>query len=123
MFQLSTYTAFFTLFVSVFLNSYIFDLVGRNIYANAVILSTVRFFWGSSIAWIIFACSSGLSEHVNAFLSWKFWIPIARIGLSIFLIHPIIQNNLMIMQGNEVSLDIFYMVKIIRKQATSILLF
>lgn len=80
--------------------------MARNIILNAVFLTIVRVTWSLAIAWIIYSCHYGLNKHLNRFLSWKFWIPIARIGLSIYLIHPILQFNLSIWQGEQVSMEL-----------------
>ena len=87
-----------------------YDVLGRNEVSNAVFLSFARITWGLAISWIIFSCQCGLNKHLNRFLSWKFWIPFGRIGLSIYLIHPVLQLNFVIWQGEEVSLEIGQMV-------------
>lgn len=47
-----------------------------------------RIFWGSHIAWVIFACHHLESGGVyKRFLSHSFWEPIARLGLGIYLTH------------------------------------
>lgn len=100
-----------------------YDVLGRNEVSNAVFLSFARITWGLAISWIIFSCQCGLNKHLNRFLSWKFWIPIGRMGLSIYLIHPVLQLNFVIWQGEKVSLEIGQMVSCCRKVPTKCLLF
>lgn len=88
----------------------IYEVIGRNVYMNAIFLAFVRVVWGIAIAWIIFSCFCGLNKYLNTFLSWKYWIPITRMGLSIYLIHPVLQFNLVILQREEISLEITEMV-------------
>lgn len=95
-----------------------YDVLGRNEVSNAVFLSFARITWGLAISWIIFSCQCGLNKHLNRFLSWKFWIPIGRMGLSIYLIHPVLQFNFVIWQGEKVSLEIGQMVSCCRKVLT-----
>lgn len=49
--------------------------------------------WSLSVGWIIVACHFGVGSIVNKILSNKAWIPIAKISLSLYLIHPAIQLN------------------------------
>lgn len=56
-------------------------------FMNAFFIAGTHLGWSISIAWIIFACHSGLGGYVNSFLSLHLWKPLARIGLSIYLTH------------------------------------
>jgi len=42
--------------------------------------------WSLAVAWVIFACVKGLGGLVNSFLSWEFWIPLARLSYCIYLV-------------------------------------
>lgn len=46
-----------------------------------------RFAWASSVAWIVFACIHGYGGFVNRFLSWKVFIPLARLTYVVYLVH------------------------------------
>jgi hypothetical protein len=89
--------------------------MGRDIYLNAIFLALVRVVWAVAIAWIIYSCFCGLNKHLNAFLSWKYWMIFARMGLSVYLIHPVLQFNLVILQKDEISLEMTEMVSTIKK--------
>jgi uncharacterized membrane protein YeiB len=82
-----------------------YEIIGRNELLNGIFLSSARPIWGIAIAWIVYSCYIGLNKPLNAFFSWKFWIPIGRMGLSIYLIHPIIQVNSVILQNKRLSLE------------------
>lgn len=56
---------------------------------NALYNATFRNGWGFAIGWIIFACQSGTGGIIRWFLSLRQWQPIARMGLSIYLVHRI----------------------------------
>lgn len=46
-----------------------------------------RVFWSIALSYIIFACVHGYGGAVNWFLSHQFWLPIARLSFSIYLVH------------------------------------
>lgn len=52
------------------------------IYANS------RLIWSLAMSWVIIACNYGYGGVINDFLSAKIWIPIEKIGLSLYIIHP-----------------------------------
>jgi len=58
---------------------------------GAFYAGTHRFAWGIVIAWIIFACSRGYGGPVNAFLSWKAFIPLGRLTFCVYLISLTLQ--------------------------------
>jgi peptidoglycan/LPS O-acetylase OafA/YrhL len=60
--------------------SYTGSAIGAGVYAG---LS--RFVWGIVICWIIFACVKGYGGWVNAFLSWKAFIPLGRLTFCVYL--------------------------------------
>lgn len=47
-----------------------------------------RSLWALSLAWVVFACSTGHGGLVNRFLSWKGFMPLAKITYCAYLIHP-----------------------------------
>jgi peptidoglycan/LPS O-acetylase OafA/YrhL len=52
------------------------------------IVTIVRFLWACSIGWTIFACQQLKSGGViRTFLSHRMWQPIAKLSLSIYLVH------------------------------------
>lgn len=46
-----------------------------------------RFAWALGLAWPSFACATGRGGLLNAFFSWKAFIPISRLVYSIYLVH------------------------------------
>lgn len=46
--------------------------------------------WAAATGWIIYSCHAGINKSINEFLSHKFWIPFGRMGLSVYLVHPVI---------------------------------
>lgn len=55
---------------------------------NALHSATHRTVWAVGLAWIIYACASGQGGFVNAFLSWKGFIPLSRLSFMVYLVHP-----------------------------------
>ncbi|XP_038070357.1 nose resistant to fluoxetine protein 6-like isoform X2 [Patiria miniata] len=49
-----------------------------------------RFAWGVALAWVVFACKYGYGGWINGFLSWSFWIPLARLTYSVYMFHPMV---------------------------------
>jgi peptidoglycan/LPS O-acetylase OafA/YrhL len=59
--------------------------------ANVTFNSLFRIGWSLALSWIIFACQNGSGGFVRWFLSHRFWQPLGRMGLSIYLVHRIYQ--------------------------------
>ncbi|XP_077861749.1 nose resistant to fluoxetine protein 6-like [Saccoglossus kowalevskii] len=58
---------------------------------NVFYATVFRFAWAVAVGWLIFACITGHGGPINAFLSWKAWIPLSRLTYSTYLIHLIVQ--------------------------------
>lgn len=54
---------------------------------NAIFLSTHHLGWSISLAWTVLACHCGEGGFINKILTLQLWKPLARIGLSIYLIN------------------------------------
>ncbi|XP_070534768.1 O-acyltransferase like protein-like [Ptychodera flava] len=50
-------------------------------------LSTHRFLLSVCIGWVIFACATGNGGPVDQFLSWRGWLPLARVNYCAYLLH------------------------------------
>ena len=46
-----------------------------------------RLAWSISLSWVILACVKGVGGPVNTILSWKAWVPLARMSYCIYLVH------------------------------------
>jgi len=46
--------------------------------------------WGLANAWIVVACVTGYGGWFNTLLSWKLWVPFARLTYAAYLFHPMI---------------------------------
>jgi peptidoglycan/LPS O-acetylase OafA/YrhL len=92
--------------------SFIYIIVGKSIVLNAIFLGFIRNIWGVSICWIIFACHFGFGGLVNKFLSSKFWMPIGKLGLSIYLVHPVLQYNFVASRESQLNLETSALVRI-----------
>merc|ERR1711935_795483 len=44
-----------------------------------------RLAWSICLSWVILACSKGFGGPVNRILSWKVWLPLARLSYCIYL--------------------------------------
>lgn len=63
---------------------------------NAVFLAFHRLIWSLAIAWIIFACHQlKTGGVVKWFLELRQFQPICRMGLSLYLVHPLYQISTM----------------------------
>jgi peptidoglycan/LPS O-acetylase OafA/YrhL len=89
-----------------------YDIVGEVVILNAFFIAFSRIVWGLSIAWVIFACHNGSGGFVNKFLSCRWWIPVGRIGFSLYLIHPVLMYNFTAM--DPTNLDTGHIVSVIK---------
>jgi peptidoglycan/LPS O-acetylase OafA/YrhL len=48
-----------------------------------------RWVWAVGVCIVVFLCSQGAGGHINAFLSWKAWVPLSRMSYVVYLIHPL----------------------------------
>ncbi|XP_070534767.1 O-acyltransferase like protein-like [Ptychodera flava] len=55
--------------------------------ASILYLSTHRFLLSACIGWVIFACATGNGGPVDRFLSWRGWLPLARVNYCAYLLH------------------------------------
>ncbi|GBM36605.1 Nose resistant to fluoxetine protein 6 [Araneus ventricosus] len=56
---------------------------------SAVYASLHRSVWSLGIAWIIFACYYGYGGIVNTILSWEYLIPLDRLAVLLYVLHPL----------------------------------
>ncbi|CAF1061127.1 unnamed protein product [Adineta steineri] len=49
--------------------------------------SLSRTLWSMAIGWLLFLCMTNQGGIVNKILSWSFWVPLARLNYSTYLIH------------------------------------
>lgn len=91
---------------------FIIDLLNKNLYANVIIEVHARVFWAISIGWIIIGCHFMQNGLINRFLSNKYWIPLGKLGLSIYLVHPILQYNLIASLGTQNNFETFFLVRL-----------
>lgn len=57
---------------------------------NIIYLSVSRIIWTLYVAWVASVCHYGHGGWVNAVLSHNIWAPLARLGYSTYLVHPIL---------------------------------
>lgn len=58
---------------------------------NAFYLAFFRNIFALSVGWIIFGCQNGTGSVINWLLSRPIWQPFARMGLSVYMTHVIVQ--------------------------------
>ncbi len=56
-------------------------------WSHIIYQSSCRSVWAMALGYIIYACSSSQGGIVNRMLTWKIWIPLARLSFSAYLIH------------------------------------
>jgi len=88
----------------------VYVLLGINLMMNSLFHGTVRIFYASIFAWIIFECHSGRGGALNTFLSWRGWMPIAKLSFCIYLIGPVLQFDLNNYHKHQLNLDMSNMV-------------
>ncbi|XP_076316317.1 nose resistant to fluoxetine protein 6-like isoform X2 [Tachypleus tridentatus] len=66
---------------------------GAEQHRPAVVLyaATHRIAWTLGVAWVTIVCITGQGGIVNKILSWKCLIPLSRITLEVYFIHPLFQ--------------------------------
>jgi peptidoglycan/LPS O-acetylase OafA/YrhL len=87
------WTLTFSVLISILFLTYNFTVeFGIPQWAHTTFMSLQRNLWGVCICWIIFACQHlKTGGIVRWFLSLPHWQPIGRMGLSMYLIHPVYQ--------------------------------
>lgn len=73
-----------------------------------------KLLWSNSIGSIIIACHFGIGGIVNRILSNNFWIPISKISLSLYLMHPIVQINYLTTHAQETNFEASKLVRDLR---------
>lgn len=91
--------------------SLVYWFIGRSYFLNSLFLSTVRTIWGIAIAWIIFKSHNGEGGRTNNFLSNKYWMPVGKLGLSLYLVHPVLQYNFVSSNSHQMNLEATCMVR------------
>jgi peptidoglycan/LPS O-acetylase OafA/YrhL len=87
-----------------------YEIIEKDVTRNAIYLALTRVTWASAVAWQIYSCCRGWNDKINMFLSSKYWMLMSRVSLSIYLIHPVIQYNLIGFQKQPLALDASIMV-------------
>ncbi|XP_064458661.1 O-acyltransferase like protein-like [Ornithodoros turicata] len=54
---------------------------------NALYGGFHRVLWSLGLCWPAYACATGRGGYLNAFLSWKAFMPLARLTYGVYLIH------------------------------------
>ncbi|GIY48242.1 nose resistant to fluoxetine protein 6 [Caerostris extrusa] len=51
---------------------------------------TSKLVWSFGIFWMLLVCLTGNGGIINRILSWKFWVPMARLSYVFYLLHPLV---------------------------------
>ena len=88
-----------------------FWIEGTSLLSNAAFLSVHRLAWAIAISWMIFACEKlKTGGIIRWFLSLPQWQPIAKMSLSMYLVHVIYQLTTLVNQKQPVTFEILSMV-------------
>lgn len=71
-----------------------------------IIYANQRLVWSLVVSWIIIACRFGYGGILNTFFSAKVWMPIEKIGLSLYIIHPSVMISHVQKRRSPVDFDI-----------------
>lgn len=76
-----------------------------------IIFALDRFLWAVAVGWLVVACHYDSGGVIGKFFSLSFWLPIERIGLSIYLSH--IGGMIFLVQSRKrpVEFDLFSIVR------------
>lgn len=66
------------------------DAAGWSLGSRTAHETLQRPLWGLVVSWVVFACSTGNGGPINTALSWKGFLPLSRLTLCVYLIHPIV---------------------------------
>lgn len=77
---------------------------------NRQIMASFYKLWTFAIAWIILACHYDRSSKLNKFLSHSTWMPVEKIGLSLYLVHVFVIANFLISRKHPIDFDLDMMV-------------
>lgn len=77
------------------------------LFGNALYNSCFRIGWSYAVAWIIFACQNGTGGIIRWFLSLRQWQPIARMGLSMYMVHRMYQIITIISKKQPIYFEFF----------------
>jgi peptidoglycan/LPS O-acetylase OafA/YrhL len=86
------------------------NFVGRNLLLSSFAIGFTRNIWSLAIALLILMCQKHAAGFMNKFLSSRFWMPLSKLGLSFYLIHPVLQYNFISSRKHQMNLDIGFMV-------------
>ena len=72
----------------------VFKVNGRffNDAENILYSATHRFVWSCAVAWVVFACHNRHGGWVDAFLSWRGWVPASRLTYGVYLVHLMVMR-------------------------------
>lgn len=68
----------------------------KNLILNALFFGFVRLVWAAGISALILFCHTGKAKIFHQILSFRIFMPLAKLGLSIYLLHPVMQYNIQI---------------------------
>ncbi|XP_013420818.1 O-acyltransferase like protein [Lingula anatina] len=57
---------------------------------NEVYNAMAASFWGLGMAWLAYACITRLAGIVHSILSWRGWVPLARLTHVAYIVHPVL---------------------------------
>lgn len=90
-----------------------YEMIGKDIMQNALYTGLIRIGWAIGTAILILLCHTGKAGYINKFLSLRFWVPLGKLGLSIYLLHPVIQHNIQVSREikTETNFEIIYILE------------
>lgn len=103
-----------TIFAAITMGSQIMFLPAAvnqtSLLANAFYLAFYRNGWALATAWMIFACHNGTGGIIRWFLQLPQWQPLARMGLSLYLLHFMFQHFIIMNSKQPIYFDEFELI-------------
>ncbi|XP_059144570.1 nose resistant to fluoxetine protein 6-like [Physella acuta] len=65
----------------------------------------VRPTWAVCVAWVVYACCTGLGGVVNSILSWQPFVVLSRLTYAVYLLHPVVITFVVYSRRTPIYLD------------------
>lgn len=78
---------------------------------NSTFLATYRLLWAVTMSWVIFAFHNGSLAWISWIFNHKVWIPLGKLTLSMYLIHPIVIASRISSNKQPIDFEILQLVR------------
>lgn len=93
-------------FTTIILTKSFFPQLYNFIDFSAFVYANNRLLWAFAMSWVIFHCHYGSESFLKRFFSLKIWMPVEKMGLSLYLIHGFFTVGSVISKRSPVDFDV-----------------